>query len=76
MEGGVAILLLLIIVVVAAGIGVVMYLTGGAFWLRDTGSDTDEPDESEKRFSRDEHGRPVAEPTHGHVIGKPRHDHD
>ena len=32
MEGGVAILLLIIIVVVVGGIGIALYLTGGALW--------------------------------------------
>jgi flagellar basal body-associated protein FliL len=32
MEGGVAIILLIIIVVVAGGIGIALYVTGGALW--------------------------------------------
>jgi hypothetical protein len=33
MEGGIAVLLLLIILVVGGGIGLALYLTGGALWF-------------------------------------------
>ncbi|MBB4662303.1 hypothetical protein [Conexibacter arvalis] len=59
MEGGIAILLLVIVLVVAGGIGLVMYLTGGALWARKTSPagdrlQSDQPEPVEHRHIRPE----------------------
>jgi UPF0716 family protein affecting phage T7 exclusion len=41
MEGGIAVLLILIIVVVGGGIGLALYLTGGALTMRKSQKDVD-----------------------------------
>ena len=51
MEGGVAFFLLLILVVVAAGVGLALYLTGGAL-LGTSKSDADESEEPRPVHSR------------------------
>jgi flagellar basal body-associated protein FliL len=55
MEGGIAIILLLIIVVVAAGIGIALYLTGGALWAGKTSAKGDRIEGGPNRYHRPEH---------------------
>jgi hypothetical protein len=59
MEGGIALLLLLIIVVVAGGLGIAMYLTGGALWTRKTAAGGDKV-ESGESTSPSRHERPTS----------------
>jgi hypothetical protein len=55
MEGGIAILLLVIIVVVAGGIGIALYLTGGALWAGKTSAKGDQVEGGANRYHRPEH---------------------
>jgi hypothetical protein len=59
MEGGIGILLLLIIAVVAGGIGIALYVTGGALWAGDDKS----KDESGKRPDHKQPTSPTQEKT-------------
>ena len=59
MEGGIAVLLLLIIIVVGGGIGLALYLTGGALWFGKTSPKGDqiEGDSDSDTEPRPEHKR-------------------
>jgi hypothetical protein len=57
MEGGIAVLLLLIIVVVGGGIGVALYLTGGALWFGKTSEKGDKIEGTGEPEDRPEHKR-------------------
>jgi hypothetical protein len=72
MEGGIAILLLLIIVAIAAVVGIALYLTGGALWLGDKGSERDRGE----RFSRPEHKAPTSKSMENtHFVGTGDDEH-
>jgi hypothetical protein len=55
MEGGIAVLLLLIIVVVGGGIGIALYLTGGALWFGKTSAEGDKVEGEADEGHRPEH---------------------
>jgi hypothetical protein len=60
MEGGLAIILLLIIVVVAGGIGIALYLTGGALWAGKTAKGGDKIEGGTGNGHRPEHKTPTS----------------
>lgn len=55
MEGGIAVLLIVIVALVAAGIGIALYLTGGALWASKTSAKADRVEGGPNRYHRPEH---------------------
>jgi hypothetical protein len=69
MEGGIAILLILVILVVALGLGIALYVTGGALWAGKTAKGGDKI-EGGNGAARSRNERPTS-PTieHTEVVG-------
>jgi hypothetical protein len=73
MEGGIAILLIIVVVLVVGGIGLALYLTGGALWAGRTSPKGDRIEGGANREHRPEHKQATSPTTeHTHVVGADR----